>query len=258
MSSDAYASLIRGIVIPVAIGLVFGLARRYLPARAKRVSAEDAIESAGLQVYVTVAILVSMAAIAGGSFYFLKGLNYLWAQTGPKPERMLLPDYVDWMFFPIFGGICLGWELVFQIWARFINRRKAETYDAWSTEKVGFDSTRVLRWMALLIALPVTGIELMLVPVHDSFYADHIAIGRFGRIATENHAYSTVRYFETYQGIRGKGGRLSRQPTIVLKFDDGAEWSSWTTREDMVPDRRMVEYLTGKIGRPPVERETAE
>lgn len=251
-----FSSIIRGVVVPASVGLAFALSRRYLPAT-KRVSADDAIDSSGLVGYVTVATVVSFLLIAVGGFFTFKYLNVWFASLGPRPDRMLLPDKTDWMFFPIFGGATLCWELVLQVWGLF-DRHQAQAYAAWSDKKTGFAATTLLRWMAIFIALPVAFIQLGLVPVHDSFFADHIAIGRFGHYASEDHAYSSVRVFETYQGFVNRDGSFNKQPSILLKFDDGKEWTSWSTREDYKLDQSLIDYLTVKVGRPPDERVTRE
>jgi hypothetical protein len=251
-----FSSIVRGVIVPASVGLVFALSRRYLPAT-KRVSPDDAIDSSGLVGYVTVATAVSFLFIAVGCFFTFKYLNVWFASLGPKPDRILLPDKIDWMFFPIFGGATLSWELVLRVWGLF-DRHQAQAYAAWSDKKTGFAATRLLRWMAILIALPVAVIQLGLVSVHDSFFVDRIAIGRFGHYASEDHAYSSVRVFETYKGFVNRDGSFTKQPSIFLKFNDGKEWTSWSTREEYKLDQSLIDYLTLRIGRPPDQRETRE
>jgi len=99
------------------------------------------------------------------------------------------------------------------VWGIF-DRRQAKAYAAWSDKKTGFAATRLLRWMAILIAMPVAVIQLGLVPVHDSFFRGYIAIGRFGHYALEDHAYSSVRVFETYKGFVNRDGSFNEQPSM--------------------------------------------
>jgi hypothetical protein len=107
------------------------------------------------QWFVGLCMLALAVLFALSTHALLVWLNrYLATADGPAYFRQW-PQNAIWWIFPGFGAISLCWEMTLQLWSRFGNREKANLYSYWTNQSAGFDSRRVLRWMSLLIALPI-------------------------------------------------------------------------------------------------------
>lgn len=152
--------MIGRMLVPAAVIGVLGLLRRYLPARKtnpqsqldSNVDVED-FTSANFAVYacmVAVGVAFALAVhwvLAAGNRYF--------AQTDGPAAFQFFPSGATWWFFPGFGALCLSWEITLFFWSLLEDRSKVDRFIAWTSERAGYDSTRALRWMAVVLATPI-------------------------------------------------------------------------------------------------------
>ncbi len=68
---------------------------------------------------------------------------------------MLLPQTAIWWIAPLFAAIVLAWEATLNLWALIGDKNEVVLYNYWTTAKAGFDSTRVLRIMAVVLLTPM-------------------------------------------------------------------------------------------------------
>jgi hypothetical protein len=199
-----------------------------------------------------------MAVIATASFLAFSWANRMWSQSDPEVRLVVLPGWYTWMFFSLFGGLTLCWEVT--IWGMnwLLGRGVGDSYAQWSDAKYGFQCTRILRWMALILAVPCLVVQILSIPRHASFGPDCLGIGSFARWSTERHRYSDVSEFFVRDGIRLRDGSFESEPSIILRFRDGGEWSSWTLTESRTLDPGLVEFLAQHIGQEPVHEHPAE
>lgn len=113
-------------------------------------------------------MIIVAACFAFCSYATLVCLNRLVANGDPTTKFLLLPDQAIWVFFPVFGGISLAWELTIRLWALFGNEFQARNYEAWTNQKAGFNTTRLLRLLFLWIGLPAALCKILALPLHTS------------------------------------------------------------------------------------------
>lgn len=249
--------------VPAAVALVFGLARRYLPARAlaDRVSPYS-MPALNEQFRSTQWIVGFAMVIVGIAFYWLTHLalvetNRALAASEGAAHFVLLPQTAIWWFFPGLGALSLMWELTLLIWSIFGDKEKADLYDAWSAQKAGFDSRRVLRIMALFIALPIGLLTFLALPMHDTLHETEIRSTGFAWRNVSVYRYSDARRMTIIEGFRTRDGKLTRRAGVVVDFRDGRRWSSADSGDfKEAVDPALVDFLQQRTGLPVQQSET--
>ncbi len=159
-------------VVPVAVGVGFALARKYVKPSARLSELQlSALDDRFRQTKWMVGISVVAVGVVfvWTTHYILVSLNNLFAATdGPLTSFRLWPQTAIWWFFPGVGALALSWEITLQLWSIFGRAGNAMSYRLWSDGRAGFDSTRILRWMALVIAAPIGVSTALALPMHTA------------------------------------------------------------------------------------------
>jgi hypothetical protein len=259
--SDITQSAARAIV-PVVVVTCFALARKYLKPSARLSEAQlSALDARFGQTKWVVG--VSMLAVAVTFFLtthrVLVAVNhYLAASDGPETSLRLWPQTAIWWFFPGFGAVTLCWEITLQLWSVFGQSDIARSYRLWSDGRVGFDGTRILRWMALVIALPMAVLTVLALPMHTALRHQDIRECGYAWAGCKTFEYSKAVRMTLIDGFRDRNGKLIHRAGIVLDFADGRRWSS----ADSGDFRRSVDpalsaYLIERTGLPLEQAESA-
>jgi hypothetical protein len=209
-----------------------------------------------------VRVIGGMIAIAivffFGSWQALTSLNRFLAIMDSPSSLHLLPQTAIWFFFPGFGAIALCWEITLQVWALFDNRDTVNLFSDWTNQTTkfwgagsypGMDSRKVLRWMALLIALPIGVATLLAIDMHATLGPDTIRDCGFAFKPCIVYPLSDVRHMTQIEGFSTKDGELTKRAGIILDFKDGRRWSSadWGNFQAVV-DPSLVDFLKQKTG----------
>jgi hypothetical protein len=255
--------LVSSLIVPIAVLVVFALLRKYLPAQHPKVGSQsrpspeelDAFESWNWMVYL--AMILIGVIFAWTTHAILRGLNRYYAAAEGPARFQLFPQEAIWWFFPGFGALCLSWEITLLIWGQFSGRERIRDYITWTNQRAGFDSTTVLRWFALLIALPIGILTLLAVPMHTALYDDGMQIGEYARHSPYKYRYSDARSIAIVEGVRDRDGKFAARAAVVIDFADGRRWSSADNRDWVHEvDPAMTEFLRQKIGLPMKYAET--
>lgn len=249
--------------IPAAVGLVFGLARRFLPARPLADSLSPYSLAALNERFRNTQWIVGFGMVVIGIVFFwlthlaLVALNRgLAASEGPA-YLLLSPQTAIWWFFPGFGALSLSWELTLVIWSTIGNQKEADLYDAWSSRKAGFDSRRVLRLMALFIAAPIGLLTCLALPIHDTLHDGEIRTTGFAWRNRSVYRYSDARRLTMIEGFRTRDGKLTRRAGLVVDFADGRRWSSADSGDfKNLVDPALLDFLQQKTRLPVQHTET--
>jgi hypothetical protein len=170
---------------------------------------------------VVVGILFALSTHAA-----LVWLNrYFSTSDGPALFRMWPQDAI-WWFFPGFGAVALSWEIVLQLWSDVGNGEDARLYNYWSIQKTGFDATRLLRWMAVLIVLPIGILTILALPMHAALRQDDIRDCGYAFRPCRLYRFADARRMTMIDGFRNREGKLTRRAGIIIDFSDGTRWSS--------------------------------
>jgi hypothetical protein len=263
MEFSVVDSLVRASISAIVLG-VFALTRRHMPAKPPPKFAvgwsldELSARFAFTQWLVGVGMVLSGGALAWGIHSILVTLNQSVVAFDSPADFVLFPQSAIWWFLPGFAAITLAWDITLGAWSIAGDRNEVMLYNYWTTAKAGFDSTRVLRIMALVIGLPITILTLLEVPSHCSLSGTEIRVRGFGFGDTKAYRYSEARKLTVIQGFRNRDGKMVKRAGVLLDFSDGRRWSS-ANFGDFVPtvDPKLVSYLQAKTGLP-VESAVAE
>jgi len=241
-------------IVPAAVIAVFALLRRYLPARRTPpqtpTSSHRTLEDfSGTQWAVGFSMLLVALAFAYTVHMALVAANRYFAESDGPATFQLLPSSAIWWFFPGIGALCSTWEVTLSLWSLFQDHERIARYVAWSNERTGFDSTRALRWMALLLAMPIGVATILAIPMHSSLRNRDIAVGRYARFGREHLPYSQASRLVRVDGFRDRDGKLNAHAGMIVDFKDGTRWRSADNRDfTPEPDPGLAEFLQQKTG----------
>ena len=238
------------IATPILIAAVFTLSRRYLPATPmETVTEHDVQHFPRMQWFVGGAMIGTGLVFGVVTYEMLVWANRLLASNEPSPLFLLLPERAMWACLPVFGALCLMWEMTLRLWRLFGDASQAQKYERWSNDKAGFDATRLLRLMTIVLGIPATILTVMALPIHTSITQTGLSVGHFGNLTPRYHSYSDVREITVTEGLRTRNGSLQKRPSIVLDFADGTRWSSADNRPiEKLVDSSLLSFLRSKTG----------
>jgi hypothetical protein len=245
------------ILVATAVAIAFALLRKYMPASGsaelpRAVSTEELDSRFGsVQWMIGFGMIVVGIAFAWITHKWLVGLNQFFAASEGPAYFRLLPSSAIWWFFPGFGAITLTWEITLTIWAMFAARETVDLYIKWTNLKAGFNSTKALRWMALLIAMPIGVVTVLASPMHTTIHADEMRIRRYASSSSLRYSYKDARWIAIVSGFRERSGKFDPRAEILVEFADGYKWSSVTNR-DFIPtlDQNLANFLMARINLP--------
>jgi len=250
MSFDI-SDVIRRAIVPAAVISVFALLRKYMPARTIRAQGDEpvtddftrtnrAVYGAMILIGIALAFLTHKALVA----------TNLWLAEADGPATFrLLPSSFIWWFLPGVAALCLSWEITLFFWSKFGDHQTIARFLDWTHKRAGFDSTRALRWMALLIVMPIGIASVLAIPIHSSLRDNEIVVGRYARLARQYLPYSDARRFLLVDGFRDRNGKFTARSEVLVVFQNGVRWSSAANRDFMTrPDSGLVEFLERKTG----------
>lgn len=250
LTTFASSAMVLAIVV-----VCFGLARRYLKPSARlpeaRLSALDERFQLTKWVVNVGMIAVGVAFAWATHFVFVLLNRYLVANDDSGSSLQLWPQSAIWWFFPGFGAVTLCWEITLQMWSAFDRSDSARLYRLWSDGRAGMDSTRILRWMALVIAAPIGVLTILALPMHATLGHQDIRECGYAWATCQTFDYSKAVKMTQIEGFRLRDGRLTRRAGIVVDFAGGRRWSSADTGDflDSV-DPALLAFLTERIRLP--------
>jgi len=248
-------------IVPLVVAVCFALARKYLKPSARlsetQLSALDARFQQTKWV-VGISMIVVAVLFAWTTHHLLVPLNrYLAASDGPETSLRLWPQTAIWWFFPGFGAVALCWEITLKLWSAFGQGDTARSYRLWSDGRAGLDCTRIQRWMALVIALPIGVFTVLALPMHTALRHQDIRVCGYAWAGCKTFEYSKAVRMTLIEGFRDRDGRLHPRAGIVLDFADGRRWSSADIGDfSKSVDAALSDYLIERTGLPLEQAET--
>jgi len=158
----------------------FVLARKYLKPSARLSEEQLSVLDGRFQHtkwVVGVSMVLVVVVFAWVTHYVLVTLNrYLALSDGPTTSLHLWPQNAIWWFFPGFFAVALCWEITLRLWSAFGQPDTAKLYRLWSDNRAGFDALRILRWMALVVAVPIGVATVLALPMHTAVRRQDIRV----------------------------------------------------------------------------------
>ena len=265
MSLNISNLLIR-ICVPVAIICAMGYFRKWFPARIStqhgRPTTDEELEDRfmplrGRIIGGMIAIMIIFFVV---SWLALSGANKLIPAAHGSATILYLPTFVIWTFFPFFGCLSLSWELTLQAMRLLRGREETDVFSDWTNRTTAFwgkgswpgiDSRRVLRWMSLLITLPIGVLTVLALNMHAEVGPNSIRDCGYAFKSCLVYPLGDARRMTAVTGFRDRDGKIVRRPGIVVDFKDGRRWSStsWNDSSKAV-DTGLANFLIGKTGLP--------
>src|ERR1700675_2165506 len=249
------ANFVSRAIVPALVAVCFGLARKYLKPSVRlpedQLSALDERFRHTKRVVVVSMIAIGVAFVWATHYAFVSLNHHLAAGAGSGTSLQLWPQSAIWWFFPGFGALPLCWEITLQLWSAFDRGDSTRLYRLWSDGRAGMDCTRILRWMALVIAAPIGVFTVLALPMHTALGHQDIRVCGYGWARCQTFDYSKAVRITQIEGFRDRDGKLNRRAGIVVDFADGRRWSSADTGDfhDSV-DPALVAFLTERIRLP--------
>jgi hypothetical protein len=252
-----------GAIVPVAVAVCFALFRKYLKPSARLSETQLSVLDARFQQskwVVGACMIVVVVIFSWTAHYALVSLNqYLASGDGPETSLRIWPQTAIWWFFPAFGAVALCWDITLNLWSALGQSDTATLYRAWSDGRTGFDSTRILRWMTLLIALPIGLFTVLALPMHATLRNQDIRVCGYAWTGCKTFAYSKAVRMTLIDGFRDRDGKLQRRAGIVLDFADGQRWSSADISDfSKSVDPALSAYLIECVALPLEQAQTEE
>jgi len=139
------------LAVPIAVGIAFGLFRKYFPSGRKRPQSpapgDIADDFTGTNVLVNGCMIVLGVGLAFGLYKLLVAANLRFAELEGPARFEILPTKVIWWFLPGFAALCLSWEITLTLWSLFGDQDRIARFLEWTHARAGFNSTPVLRWL---------------------------------------------------------------------------------------------------------------
>jgi hypothetical protein len=205
-------------------------------------------------------VVPTFMVIVGAVFFVATHAGLVWMNQylsrADGALIVLLPQTAIWRFFPGFGALAFSYEITLQIWTSFAGAAVVQNYNRWSMLKstlsggryAGLDGRKALRWLSVVVAMPIGALTILALPMHAALKASAIRDCGYGFTTCRIYPYGDAVRMTTIQGFRNRDGKLTRRAGIVLDFRDGRRWSSadWGNFRDSV-DPTLTRYLTERV-----------
>jgi hypothetical protein len=261
---DWINSAVRG-AIPAIVVLSAILFRKWFPASTttRNISwnSDELYERfKPLSIKAQLLLLVVMGLFAVSTWFILSRTNQLIASLNATQAIHLLPEPALWWFFPGFGALTCSWEITLQILGIFIERNTLDELNDWMNNNTrgwiqsrytGMDARRVLRWMAICVALPILLFVLLALPMHANVGPDNIHDCGYAFKTCSVYSLADVVRVTEISGFRDNSGKLLNRAGLILDFKDSRRWSSaqWGDWKSTV-DPALKEFVVLKTGLP--------
>lgn len=255
--------IIPRILVPFAVAVSFALLRKYLPAaRSAELPRSLSIDDLNsrfryAQWAVGFAMFFTAVTLAWITHKCLVSLSLFFAAAEGPASFQLLPSPAIWWFLPGLGAVALCWEITLYCWSLFGDGETIARYVTWSNVRTGFDSTKALRWTALVLVLPIAVLTLLAVPMHSTLHKDAIHVRHYASLSSLRYPYKDARRLAVVNGIRMRDGKFTPRAEVLIRFADGSRWSSADNRDyERDVDQDLVAFLAQETQLPVEYAET--
>lgn len=256
----AYSYLPR-LIVPLVIGVVFSLFRKYFPAKPDRtLERYDRPEGKRLPTGAFNAITIaSGVTIASGGHFALIAISHLFARTDGQALASVFPVTATWWLLPGFAAIAVPWPLTIALLRHSGYQDEAAYLEDEGSRKSGFDCFRVMVGMNLFIVLPIALFTLLALPERLILTEREIRWTHYAALWPETFPYAEVVRITSVQGYRLRDGSFEAHKDLILDFKDGRRLSANAVGDGgSEPDAKVVSVILAKTGLNPETKLTRE
>ena len=162
------------------------------------------------------------------------------------------PDF--WWIPAIFLGILTA-TIPLTLLYKLVLGSDYEQYVIYSNLRVGFDSQKVVRLMAMIVGPVALIFSLLAMNCYTKFSGGEVTINRFLGVGEIIYPYSRISAIKSVSYFVAPNGDFKYRPYFSIEFDDGKRWTTGDGLHDPDPetDRRLIEFVSGKCGKQPQE-----
>jgi hypothetical protein len=208
-------------LVPIGISFFFWLFRRLAPAPARSTNYKETQIPEPLPTGVIGAFMWGMGICLVLSFFLLRTANHLWADSDGAAILRLCPSAAIWCFLPGFAAISIPWPLTVWLLRRMGRTDEAASIDSDSSEKVGFDSFKVMKWLSIWLVGPIAWFTLLAIPMHLSIAESEVRVGHYASLNAEVFPLSQATRATLVDGYRLRDGSFLQKRDLYIDFADG-------------------------------------
>lgn len=247
--------------VPLGIGLVFGVFRKYFPAKPDpTLERYDRPEGKRLPTGAFGAVTICIGlAIAVGGYFGLHAINHQFAKSDGVALEQTFPVSAIWCFLPGFAALAIPWPLTIALLRRSEYRDEAAYIEAEGSNKSGFDCFRVMVGMNLFIVLPIAFFTVLALPERLTLTEHSILWTHYASLKPEVFNYSDIVGLTKVDGYLLRDGSFKSHKDLLVDFKDGRRLSANAVGEGgSEPSTKEINVLLDKTGLVPREARTIE
>jgi hypothetical protein len=225
-------------IVIVAVFAAFAVLRKHVAIRSEVSDDEKSFDDLESR-FNTARWLFPLCMVAVGitlswaTHIALSWLNQYFAERESPGALQLLPQTAIWWFFPGFAALAFAYELTLQLWSTFGSRGDADSYSDWANLKTArssgwgrIDYRKSLRWLFLVVAVPIGVFTALALPMHTSLGPDSIHDCGYAFAKCRIYPYIAAQRVTVIQGFRSRDGSFTARAGIVVDFNGDKRWSS--------------------------------
>lgn len=245
------------LLIPFAIALAFRFFRRWAPPPAKSSPGEEFTEAerkrfARWEAASIIPFIVFAAFLGWGWHFVLRSVGEGWiVYRNPDARYVLSPSSSYWALPALFLGIITS-AVPLTMLFRLLLRDRYGRFVEFTNARAGFDSRKILRVFAVLVALGAGAFLLAGVRGYSVFDDNGIKESRVFSRQPEIYTYDSILSIQARQGLTGRRGKWIRRPHYVVTFRGERNWSTLGNLRDPAPvqETRIMRFVSEKSGVP--------
>ena len=245
--------------VPLIIGFVFSLFRRYFPRKPDlTLERYDRPEGKRLPTGVFGTITVTMGlAIAVGGYFALLTTNHLFAKSDGPALAQTFPSAAIWLFLPGFAALAIPWPLTIALLRRSPYLDEAAYIEDEGNRRSGFDCFRVMVGVNLLLIFPIAILTFLALPERLTLTNNEILWTHYGSLTPEGLAYADIVRLTSVDGYKLRDGTFKSHKDLLLIFKDGRRLSLNAVGDGgSEPSAQQINVILTKTGLVPEEIRT--
>ena len=208
-------------LIPIGIYFSFWFFRKLAPAPMRSTNYRERQVPEPLPTGVIGAFMLGVGVLLASSFYLLRAANHLWAEADGVAILHVYAPSAIWFFFPLFAALCIPWPLTVWLLRRAGRTDEADSASSASSEKVGFDSFKVMKWFSIGVTGPIAFFTVLAIPMHLSIRNSEVRVGHYASLRTEVFPLNQAKRATLVDGYRLRDGSFQQKRDLYLDFADG-------------------------------------
>jgi hypothetical protein len=168
------------------------------------------------------------------------------AQLGPS-IALITPTIYYWMILSLFLGMISSAPLLHLCYKALL-RDTYPDYVLYNNMRVGFDTWKMVRRLALVIVPPVLLLALLGTNTYMIVTETGMTVNPFCRFNEQHHLFSDVQAVKLASHFRALNGKAVARPHFVFEFNDGTKWTTrdWLREVDPENDAKLAAFIAKK------------